>query len=139
MAKTDIETETRVSILENQVETITSNVVKLETKIDSNYATLHHRISDLRDDLRNDIESKHEKLIAKLDERAQDSSEQHKVISEKINSIEKWRWMMVGGAIVIGYFLAHLRLDKLIQLIYSRQYIIIRPLYGVFLIYVYIP
>ena len=114
MAKTDIETETRVSILENQVETITSNVVKLETKIDSNYATLHHRIIDLRDDLRNDIESKHEKLIAKLDERAQDSSEQHKVISEKINSIEKWRWMMVGGAIVIGYFLAHLRLDKLI-------------------------
>ena len=114
MAKTDIETETRVSILENQVEHITSNVVKLETKIDSNYATLHHRISDLRDDLRNDIENKHEKLIAKLDERAQDSSEQHKVISEKINSIEKWRWMMVGGAIVIGYFLAHLRLDKLI-------------------------
>ena len=43
MAKTDIETETRVSILENQVETITSNVVKLETKMDSNYATLHHR------------------------------------------------------------------------------------------------
>ena len=53
-------------------------------------------------------------IIAKLDERAQDSSEQHKIISEKINSIEKWRWMMVGGAIVIGYFLAHLRLDKLI-------------------------
>ena len=28
------------------------------------------------------------KLMAKLDERAQDSSDQHKVISEKINSMK---------------------------------------------------
>ena len=114
MAKTDIETETRVSILENQVENITSNVVKLETKIDSNYATLHHRISDLRDDLRNDIDTKHEKIIDKLDAQTKASTEQHKAIAEKISSIEKWRYMMVGGSIVMGYILAHIKLEKLI-------------------------
>lgn len=114
MSKLDLETETRVSVLETQVDSITGNVVKLEQKLDSNYATLHSRISDMRDDLRNDIDTKHEKIIDKLDIQSKASSEQHKAIAEKINAIEKWRYMLVGGAIVIGYILAHIKLEKLI-------------------------
>jgi len=114
MSKADLETETRVSVLETQVDSITGSVAKLEQKIDSNYATLHHRISDLRDDLRNDIDVKHEKIIDKLDAQNKASTEQHKAIAEKISSIEKWRYMMVGGAIVMGYLLAHIKLEKLI-------------------------
>ena len=114
MSKADLETETRVSVLETQVDTIVGSVTKLEQKIDSNYATLHHRISDLRDDLRNDIDTKHEKIIDKLDSQTKASTEQHKAIAEKISSIEKWRYMMVGGSIVIGYILAHIKLEKLI-------------------------
>jgi len=114
MSKADLETETRVSVLETQVDSIAGNVTKLEQKIDSNYATLHSRISDMRDDLRNDIDTKHEKIIDKLDVQAKASSEQHKAIAEKINAIEKWRYMLVGGAVVIGYILAHIKLEKLI-------------------------
>ena len=114
MSRADLETETRVSVLETQVDTINESVTKLETKIDSNYATLHHRISDMRDDLRNDIDTKHEKIIDKLDTQAKASSEQHKAIADKINSIEKWRYMLVGGAIVMGYIMAHIKLEKLI-------------------------
>ena len=114
MSKAYLETETRVSVLETQVDSITGSVTKLEQKIDSNYATLHHRISDMRDDLRNDIDTKHEKIIDKLDSQTKASTDQHKAIAEKISSIEKWRYMMVGGAIVVGYFLAHIKLEKLI-------------------------
>ena len=114
MSRADLETETRVSVLETQVDTITESVTKLESKIDSNYATLHHRISDMRDDLRDDIDTKHEKIIDKLDGQAKASSEQHAAIATKINAIEKWRYMLVGGAIVVGYFLAHIKLEKLI-------------------------
>ncbi len=113
-SRADLETETRVSVLETQVDNITGSVTKLEQKIDSNYATLHSRISDMRDDLRNDIDTRHEKIIDKLDSQARASSEQHKAIAEKINAIEKWRYMLVGGAIVIGYILAHIKLEKLI-------------------------
>ena len=75
---------------------------------------MHHRISDMRDDLRNDIDTKHEKIIDKLDLQTKASTEQHKAIADKISSIEKWRYMMVGGSIVMGYILAHIKLDKLI-------------------------
>jgi len=114
MSKADLETETRVSVLETQVDIIAGSVTKLEQKIDTNYATLHSRISDLRDDLRNDIDAKHEKIIDKLDAQTKASTEQHEAIAEKISAIEKWRYMMVGGSIVMGYILAHIKLDNLI-------------------------
>lgn len=107
------DTPTRVSVLESQLDTLTTNVTKLEDKIDFNYATLHSRISDLRDDLREDIDTKHEKVMEKLDQQAKASAEQHNAISEKVQQFEKWRWMLLGGAIVIGYVLAHIKLENL--------------------------
>lgn len=111
--KRDLDTDIRVSVLETQVTSIGANLEKIEQRIDENYATLHHRISDMRDDLHKDIETKHDKVIEKLDAQNKASTEQHKAIAEKITTIEKWRWMIMGGAAVVGYVLAHLKLEKL--------------------------
>lgn len=113
MARSGTDNTTRVTVLENQVEAISSNVVKLEQKIDANYATLHSRISDLRDDLRSDIDSKHERLVEKIDKNAKSSAEQHQQLYEKITALDKWRWIVTGGAIVVGYVLAHVKLQNL--------------------------
>lgn len=104
---------TRITVLETQVEAINQNVTKIEEKIESNYATLHHRMSEMRDDFHKNIEDKHEKVIEKLDQQARSSSIQHEKIAEKIQSFEKWRWMIMGAAIVVGYVLAHLKIEKL--------------------------
>ena len=109
----NLDTDVRVSVLETQVTAINGSLGKLEEKIDANYATLHGRISDMRDDLHKDIESKHDKVIDKLDQQNKASTEQHKAIADKIQTIEKWRWMIMGGALVVGYVLAHLKLEKL--------------------------
>ena len=108
------DTKTRLSLLENNVAIMTHNVEKLETKIDTNYATLHSRVSELRDDLRMDFEIKNEKILLKLEEHNTNSIHQNESINEKITRIEKWRWSLMGGAAVIGYFIAHIRLDKLL-------------------------
>jgi len=107
------ETETRVSILETQVSAINTNLEKIESKIETNYNTLHHRISDLRDDLREDFEAKNEKILQKLDEHNMNSMRQTEEIKDRLTQVEKWKWMIMGGAVVIGYVLAHLRLEKL--------------------------
>lgn len=105
--------ESRVSILENNVGIMTSTVEKLEIKIDSNYATLHSRISDLRDDLRSDFERKQEKVIEKIEEHSESSQHHNEQLNRRIDSIEKWRFAIMGGAMVLGYFLAHIKLDSL--------------------------
>ena len=113
MPEKNLDTDVRVSVLESQVDAINHNMEKLEEKIDENYSTLHHRISDMRDDIHTNIEAKHDKVMEKLDSQAKASGEQHKQIAEKIQAIEKWRWMIMGGALVVGYVLAHLKLEKL--------------------------
>ena len=50
MAPKTESTSTRITVLETQVDIIATNARKMEEKIDDNYSTLHHRISDMRDD-----------------------------------------------------------------------------------------
>lgn len=113
MARNGSDPSTRITVLETQVDAITNDVTKMAEKIDSNYATLHHRISDMRDDFHKSLEDKHEKVIDKLDAQAKASTEQHNAIAEKVQSFEKWRWMIMGAAVVIGYVLAHIKLENL--------------------------
>jgi hypothetical protein len=30
-------------------------------------------------------------------------------LEERLSLLEKWRWMFVGGALVVGYLLAHIK------------------------------
>jgi hypothetical protein len=52
--------------------------------------------------------------------RNQEQKEQHNLMmaklskmDERIGIIEKWRWMLIGGALVLGYFLAHVQIGKI--------------------------
>lgn len=107
------ETKARLSVLENNVSIISSSVEKLEQKIDSNYSTLHSRISDLRDDLRADFEQKNEKVLNKIDEHNNSSFQHSESLNERISQIERWRWMIMGAALVLGYVIAHIKLENL--------------------------
>ena len=85
------------------MEAIGHNIERLELKVEGQYETLHSRISDMRDDMHREINSKHEAVMKKLDAQSAASAEQHKAIWDKVSSFERWRWMLVGGAIVAGY------------------------------------
>jgi len=61
------------------------------------------------------LENQLTNLGSELKEFRQDSKEQHKQMMEKISdiderltTIEKWRWMIIGGSVVIGYLASHL-------------------------------
>ena len=103
----------RVSVLEDRVVFIATSIDKIESKMDNNYAVLHSRISDLRDDLRDDFEKKNDNLLSKLEQHSLTSQSQNAVIMERIGDGDKWRWMILGGSVVVGYVLAHIRLENL--------------------------
>lgn len=107
------DTTARIAVLEHQMDALNTNIESLKTKVEGQYETLHSRISDMRDDMHREIGAKHEALIKKMDEQNANSSAQHKAIAEKVSGFEKWRWMIMGGALVAGYVLAHMKLEKL--------------------------
>ena len=61
------------------------------------------------------LENQLTNLGTELKEFRMDSKEQHKAMMDKISNIdarltaiERWRWMIVGGAVVLGYLGSHL-------------------------------
>lgn len=80
-------TETEVAVLQVQVKNIEADVAEIK--------------SDLKE-LNANIDKSAVDTHALLKEMKDASSTAHKAMSDKISSLEKWRWMMMGAGIVIG-------------------------------------
>ena len=94
----------RVARLEAQVEGIKDDVAAVKSDIKE----LHSRITTGNREIM-------DKLDEKIDELAQSDKEQHEVMTKTMNSIkdrvdilEKWRFMIVGGAVVFGYMVGNM-------------------------------
>lgn len=105
----DLDTDIRVSILETQVNALENSIEKIERKIDDNYSVLHTRINELDAA----FEIKNEKILKKIDDHSAASASHNREVMDKIEKIEKWKWMIMGGALVAGYVLAHIRMENL--------------------------
>lgn len=66
------------------------------------------------------LETKVQNVAEKIEEMRVEQKEQHNALCKKfedvakrISVLEKWRFMIFGGAVVVGYLLAHIKVDKL--------------------------
>ena len=96
----------RIAKLEAQVESIKEDVAGVKQDIKE----LHSRITTGNREIM-------DKLDEKIDELAKSDREQHESlktsmdkVKERVDVLERWRWMIVGGAVVIGYLIGHLDL-----------------------------
>jgi hypothetical protein len=94
----------RIAKLEAQVEGIKEDVADVKQDIKE----LHSRITTTTREITDHIDKK-------IDDLAKADSEQHNVMTKTLSDIksrveilEKWRFMIVGGAIVCGYLMGHL-------------------------------
>jgi len=83
------------------VNTSDTDIAVLQVQVNN----IETKINELKDDLREvhecldkNAEETH-KLIKELQE-TNDAS--HKALTDKVSSLEKWRWMMMGAGVVIG-------------------------------------
>ena len=91
----------RIAKLEAQVESIKEDVADVKQDIKD----LHSRITTGNREIM-------DKLDEKIDELARADKEQHLALKDTMDSVknrveilERWRWMIVGGAIVVGFLL----------------------------------
>ena len=94
----------RVARLEAQVEGIKEDVAAVKQDIKE----LHSRITTGNREIM-------DKLDEKIDELAQSDKEQHETMTKtmteirnRVDILEKWRFMIVGGAIVLGYMVGNM-------------------------------
>lgn len=69
------------------------NDLRKESK--QEHELLHKRISDMKDE-----------LLAEMKEIRKEQTEVNKRMDERISSLERWKWTLIGGAIVVGFILS---------------------------------
>ena len=96
----------RIAKMEAQVDSLKADVAEVKSDI----RDLHSRITTTTREITDHIDRKIDDLAAK-------DANQHEAMSKSINSmkervdvLEKWRFMIVGGAIALGYLISHLEI-----------------------------
>jgi peptidoglycan hydrolase CwlO-like protein len=98
----------RIAKLEAQVEGIKEDVADVKSDIKE----LHSRITTGNREIMDKLDEKIDAL-AKADKEQHDALKKTMVdVTARVDVLEKWRWMIVGGAIVIGYMIGHLEFFK---------------------------
>lgn len=107
----------RIAKLEIQVESIKEDVKDLKADVKE----VHSRITTGNREIVEKIDAMDQRLEKKLNASAKAAAEQHheiqieiqndiKEITRRVDILERWRWMIVGGAIVLGYLLGNLEM-----------------------------
>jgi predicted nucleic acid-binding Zn-ribbon protein len=107
----------RIARLETQVEGIKEDVAAVKEDIKE----LHSRITTGNREILDKIDTLDRRMETKMNASATAAKEQHaeiqkeiqkdvKVISDRVDILERWRWMIVGGAVVLGYIVGHIDL-----------------------------
>jgi len=96
----------RITRLETQMTDLKEDVAAVKSDIKE----LHSRITTGNKEIMN-------KLDEKIDELAKSDKDQHaslkqtmENVKERVDILERWRWMIVGAAIVCGYLLGNTNL-----------------------------
>lgn len=67
--------------------------VRKETRAE--HELLHKRISDMKDE-----------VLSELKELRRDQDDINVKMEERVTQLERWKWTIIGGSIVIGFLLA---------------------------------
>jgi septation ring formation regulator EzrA len=105
----------RIAKLEAQVESIKEDVKEVRDDIKE----LHSRITTQTREIEDKMDDMQTRIEHKMNAQAEVSAAQHKSIQEEIRkdvekienrvtSLERWKWYIMGGAIAIGYIIGHI-------------------------------
>lgn len=109
MAEKSPSVATRISLLEADMSRANTSLEKMHDAMEKhreesnhNIGKIYDRMEDFRAELKEDINS----LKADLEKKIEAQNEILSKISDRLNDLNKWRWIVVGMATVAGYVLS---------------------------------
>ena len=56
-------------------------------------------------DAHSKIEASEQRILAEIKNIREEMKVQHTLLQDKINDIDRWRWLLIGGAAVVGFLI----------------------------------
>jgi uncharacterized protein (DUF342 family) len=112
-----MDTPERIARLEVQVEAIKEDVSELKSDVKD----LHSRITTGNREILDKIDGMEVRMDSRMENSAISATKQHaeievnlkkdiKKINDRVDVLERWRWMIVGGAVAFGYLMSHMEI-----------------------------
>lgn len=111
IAKASTEVSRLLIVHDNRLNNLENDTKETHTDVKDLYKKMEETTKEIVDKL-DDMESRIEN---KLKEHEEKSNEYKDAISDRISALETWRWLVIGGAIVVGYLLDHSDVLKLFK------------------------
>lgn len=108
IAKASTEVSRLLIVHDNRLNNLENDTKETNTDVKDLYKKMEETTKEIVDKL-DDMESRIEN---KLKEHEEKSNEYKDAISDRLSALETWRWLVIGGAIVVGYLLDHSTLLK---------------------------
>jgi chromosome segregation ATPase len=95
-------------VLKQTVDLVEKRRVETEEKLQN----IHDRISENETKFVEKLDKQHKEILEELRRMQDSSSQQHKAIGARMSKVEKWMWLLIGGAGVVGFLLDKVELAK---------------------------
>jgi chromosome segregation ATPase len=89
------------------IENVKALMYERKVDFDKQIETVNRRIHDMKSDNYEDREKHHKELLAEI-KKVSDSSID---LDERMSVLERWKWLVIGGASVIGFIAARVPWD----------------------------
>ena len=98
-----------ISKLTDVSNTLNKIIAVQESRIDTQEKSIeivHKRISDMKEEIHLDMNGHYETILEELKEMKQEQRKHAEEMSSRVSNLEKWRYVVMGAAIVLGFLLA---------------------------------
>jgi ElaB/YqjD/DUF883 family membrane-anchored ribosome-binding protein len=102
--KNNQSTTVRLTLLEHDMARANTSLDRLQAVMEKHTEESATRMTSLREELKEDINI----LKADLEKKIESQNDLLTKISDKLNDLDKWRWVVIGMATVIGFILSKL-------------------------------
>jgi septation ring formation regulator EzrA len=98
--------ETKLTTQEILSKQLADLVETRRVETDEKVQLLHNRISNGEKEIKEQIDQQYDELMTEIKAMRAESVAQHNTLSERITTMEKWMWLVVGGSGVVGAIIA---------------------------------
>ncbi len=113
--------ETKVEAIQEDVKEVRSDIKELHSRVTTQTREIVEKIDDFQTRIEHKMQAsavaskqQHEDIQKVVQEDikkvAETLDKDIKEVTQRVDVLERWRWMIVGGAIVLGYVIGHLEI-----------------------------
>lgn len=95
-----------LAVQSNRLEHLEKMSADLSSEIDSNDRNVQGQLNHLEKEIYKEIETSHSILLSEIKQMKESNQKQLDSLNEKLAFVERWMWIVSGGAAVVGFILS---------------------------------